>query len=276
MKIAHFSDCHISGHFCPEIIPSLFSKRITGMTNLYLKRKYQLLNSENNLYRVLKSINAVNPDYIVFSGDISALSLKDEFFRAKEIIYNSIEKDKIMIIPGNHDIYTFLTSKYDLFHKIFTSKYDLISRFPYPKIRFFNNEILFLSLNTSRFNPLFMDASGYVKEDEISFLEDYLKDIPDNIPRFLIIHHSIFLPDGTIDTYFHRLRNYKRILHFIKKNNIKYLLSGHIHKNYIIYNKEYDFTQYNPGSTAKNQNYGYFLYDLNKDNRLEYKFIYPE
>lgn len=274
MKIAHFSDCHVSCRLRPGLLPSLLSKRMTGLINLYTRRRYQLFNSEKNLYKVMKDIKARKPDFIVFSGDVTAISLKDEFSRAREIIYNFIEPDRLFLIPGNHDIYTYLTSKNDLFHQIFTSKNEFIN-FPYPKIRFFDENILFISLNSARFNPLFFDASGYVKKNEIDKAEAFLNSIDqDKIAvKILIIHHSIYKPGKKTDSYLHGLRNFRTVIEFIKRNNIHFLFSGHIHKQYIVEDRENNFTQYNPGSTAKEGHSGYFIYDLNRDNSLEYRYI---
>ncbi len=272
MQIAHFSDSHITAPFSPGIIPGLFSKRIAGFLNLYLRRRYQLINAERNLLNVLRDIKARGVDYIVFSGDITAISLKHEFLRAREIIYNFIDKKKLFIIPGNHDQYTYLTSKNDLFHSFFTSKDDFIS-YPYPKIRIFEDQAIFVSINTSRFNPLFFDASGYADPAEIGLAQDFLNKNKKDMPVFLIIHHSLLAPGGIRDVFFHRLRNEKDILDFIGKNHIKYVLSGHIHKYYIISCKNPQFTQYNPGSTARGSNPGYFLYTLKKGHEIESEYI---
>ncbi len=272
MKIAHFSDSHITAPFRAGLIPALFSKRLTGMVNLYLRRRYQLSYSERNLNRVLNDIKGRNVDYTIFSGDISSFSLRDEFLRAREIIYNSINDDKIYLIPGNHDQYTYLTSKNDLFHSIFTSKNDFAS-FPYPKIRIFKGEIIFLSINTARFNPLFFDASGHADMSEIARAQAFLDSIRDNIPVILVIHHSLLRPDGSKDSYFHKIRNDRDIFDFIRKNNIKHVFSGHIHKAYISSDSEFGFTQYNPGSTAKNTECGYFLYNFADGLLRDYQYI---
>lgn len=270
MKIAHFSDCHITGPFKLTNFHSIFTKRLTGTFNVYTKRSHILKDAEKKLYATLKHIIQKHPDMVLFSGDISSLSLKSEFLRAREIIYNTISHEKLFLIPGNHDRYTFLTSKTDLFHRIFTSEYDYLS-YPYPKIRFLNNGTLLLSLNTARFNPLFFDASGFVKKSEILHAQTIIDKTPENRGILLIMHHSIYKKNENVDTYYHRIRNYQEILRFIKKNNIKAVLSGHIHKAYIHYDKYNQFTQYNPGPTLLNNenNQGYFLYRLTNNGDIE-------
>ena len=273
MRFAHFSDCHI--HVPPSITDAhyLLSKRASGYLNLLLRRRH-LLQAENNLYKLCRHIRSRNVDFVVFSGDISAIALPAEFLRAREIIYNSINPESLLIIPGNHDYYTFFSQKTNAFERCFSlsSKSDFpISKTDfsaYPKIRIVGN-VLFLALNSARFNPLFFDASGRISQDQLRKASELLDTVNHSGITCLVLHHSLFLPCGRFDVPFHGLVNSRSVLRFCQTQGIHYILSGHIHRVSIVQTRS--ISQYNPGSAAQCGHFGYFLYE-SSDSGLRARF----
>ena len=85
---------------------------------------------EENLKKQAKK--GLNPDIVVLTGDVTTQAKIEEFLKAEHflsflnIIFPYLRKDKIFIIPGNHDLSRFLSSihpkfKFDNFKQFYES-----------------------------------------------------------------------------------------------------------------------------------------------------------
>ena len=73
-KLAHLSDIHCGGgHFVPELME-----------------------------RAIADINALDPDIVVCSGDLTTYGFKEEFAQAKRFL-DRIVCESFVVVPGNHD-----------------------------------------------------------------------------------------------------------------------------------------------------------------------------
>jgi 3',5'-cyclic AMP phosphodiesterase CpdA len=103
MKIAHFSDPHISA--LPDSFGAVFDKRILGTANYLLRRRF--LHDESMLVAAVDFILANPPDAVVCTGDITSTGSPREF-RAAMAILNPLTKlrdTRFVYVPGNHDAY---------------------------------------------------------------------------------------------------------------------------------------------------------------------------
>jgi Icc protein len=72
--IAHLSDIHCGDpHFVPDLMD-----------------------------RAISEINAMKPDIVVCSGDLTTFGFKEEYAQAKEYL-DKIECESFVVVPGNHD-----------------------------------------------------------------------------------------------------------------------------------------------------------------------------
>ena len=114
--IIHISDLHF--HSYPKKLSEFNAKRILGATNLLFRRAREF--PLNRAELLVKKIQKMEWDHLVISGDITQLSLEREFSLARKVLDPLlIKKDRVTVIPGNHDRYVNELSGKDLFTKYF-------------------------------------------------------------------------------------------------------------------------------------------------------------
>ncbi|HEY2517480.1 MAG TPA: metallophosphoesterase [Polyangiaceae bacterium] len=105
MKIAHFSDLHVLS--LEGVGPHRFlNKRLTGLTNLRLKRGHA--HRPSLVRAVAREIKGSGADHVVITGDLTNLALETEFAAVRALLDEELglSPDAVSIIPGNHDLYT--------------------------------------------------------------------------------------------------------------------------------------------------------------------------
>ena len=102
LRIAHVSDLHVLAPLGVKLRRVLFNKRVTGYANLLLKRARVF--RRDYLLAVLAAAAAA-ADQVVVTGDITNLSLEDEYDEAYRLLADVARTTEVTVIPGNHDIY---------------------------------------------------------------------------------------------------------------------------------------------------------------------------
>lgn len=104
MRILHFGDIHFWRlRFDWDFY---YPKRFLGLANLALRRRHKF--PPHLAWRVARAIVDEQADLVVFSGDLSTMSLDAEFRDAAAAFAPLYEKwgERLVVIPGNHDRYT--------------------------------------------------------------------------------------------------------------------------------------------------------------------------
>ena len=104
MKILHFGDIHV---WRLRLAPDFwYLKRILGTVNLTLRRRFRFPGRYPQL--VADEVLRSDADAVIFSGDMSTMSLVPEFEEAARLFAPIYEKwgDRFFCIPGNHDRYS--------------------------------------------------------------------------------------------------------------------------------------------------------------------------
>ena len=105
LRILHLSDLHLP---LSQAAPahSLLGKRFLGWVNLKMLR--------SNTHRIdafrflLGRVAAEEADAVVLSGDLVNLAYDFEFRQVAELLAQAgLNPDRCMLVPGNHDRYTF-------------------------------------------------------------------------------------------------------------------------------------------------------------------------
>lgn len=147
--------------------------RIIQITDLHINHNDDLVNNvdtRKNFVKVLDEATALNPDLMVFTGDLC-------YQRSNPKIYEWIKSklterniSNYYVIPGNHDNSIELAHSFDLDHCIHGEELYYI-RYP---------------------NMLFLDTSpGYCSIGQWNWLEEMLKNISmENL--FVFMHHPPF------------------------------------------------------------------------------------
>ncbi|MBM9575644.1 metallophosphoesterase [Leptospira sp. 201903070] len=227
MKILHLSDLHF-----PTRIPflQLRGKMIVGYLNYTLRRRKKYPSYVWS--SILKSVETLNPEAIVVSGDITNVSHELEFQAAGKIL-SELPQDKIFYIPGNHDRYTKHAVGGNPFFEKYFSKLsgDSISHnAEYIRIKKIG-DLHFVGWDSSL--PLsILNAYGTIQPQVVETTQKILREkkIEDYV---LVCHHPIWNPEERQETIHHRLRNREEIAVLLKKQPPLAFLHGHVHTNWV-------------------------------------------
>ncbi|MDF3821900.1 metallophosphoesterase [Leptospira sp. 96542] len=222
MKIIHISDLHF-----PKKLPvlGLRGKAIVGYLNYRLRRnsKYPL-RLVNDLVRTIQSLDY---DALVISGDLTNVSHPSEFLYAKELL-TPILDHRCFMIPGNHDRYQKKAiGPNPLFESVFgewmgdTNDSDFYLRTKMIK------KTLFVGWDSNSVLPI-AKANGYVNEEVIQKTLDTIR-----TPYVLVCHHPIWNPKHQEESFGHRMTNRRTVVEKLKSNPPILYLHGHTHTNWI-------------------------------------------
>ena len=116
--LVHLSDLHLLSLRNAQW-QELLNKRIYGLISKLISNKgkinYHLLTAS-----IERELDRTKPDSIVFTGDITHLSLQEEYKKSRDWLDKLAHDSEIMLVPGNHDHYS---SKSDPNNLEFLEKY---------------------------------------------------------------------------------------------------------------------------------------------------------
>ncbi len=231
MRIGHISDLHILDLDKPRPLQFL-NKRLVGGLNLLLNRSSA--HSAAVVKRAVTRLDALDVDHIVISGDLTNLALDSEFTAARHIV-DSIPnaKQRVSIVPGNHDYYTpgsVRNRRFEGHFQPFLSsdlpQYQLDTKYPYCHLR---GDVAIIGLNSGIASP-WLFATGRVGDDELEATAQLLE-APEVQQRFklVVIHHPL-LPDKHHAIQFNRrLLNSDAVLDVVRRGDVDLVLHGHNH-----------------------------------------------
>jgi len=251
MKIGHISDLHILSLKGTKFY-EFFNKRIIGGANLLFNRK--------NEYKIefikwlIEDINKKDLDYLVITGDLTNLALVSEFKKVVELLSTlKIAKERIIVIPGNHDNYTKSAYKKKLFAKYMkpwmANHAELKDGEEWPIVRVVD-DILITGFSSSISSCPFCSA-GKISKRQLEVFDDFAKKNSDKFKINLLHHH---LPELTKRKKFmDGLRNREEVLEYFSENKIDMVLHGHKHKNshYKVNFNNYDINVYEAGASGR-------------------------
>ena len=211
IRIAHVSDLHFLSRTGAQWRRIIFNKRLTGYANLILHRG--CVHRREYLLAVLSAAVA-RADHLVVTGDITNLSLENEYDEARALLDKAAQRTEVTVVPGNHDIYLPSTHRRRRFphhfHRFLQSDLPQLARdlpagrFPCVKLR---GRVAIIALSSGVPRPPFV-ASGYVGHPQLEALETVLAH-PEVQQRtsIVLIHHPpvdtrpriVQLRDGLVD-----------------------------------------------------------------------------
>jgi 3',5'-cyclic AMP phosphodiesterase CpdA len=169
---------------------------------------------------LLRTIEALSPDLVVVSGDLTQRAKKWEFAEAADFL-DKVNVPKL-IVPGNHDIPLF----------------NLYRRFLKPLKRFGHflkergltvysgNKIFVLGLNTAR---SFTWKEGDISEEQLMQLEESFKDCPPESYKIVVMHHPIWACRG--QKRINVMDRSEEALALFHSLQIDAVLTGHLHRD---------------------------------------------
>lgn len=191
MRLVHLTDPHLSS-LDGVRFSSLLGKRLSGYLSWRNNRSKHHLPAV--LERLVAAVRAENADQLLLTGDLVQIGLESELRQASEWLAALDTPEKVMLVPGNHDIYaggsaatvSRLWSDYLFQSAAPAAAGDLTARFP---LRRRLGKIDLIGLSSGCVTPVFM-ASGRLGRAQLNRLEAMLqKSVAEGQAVVILIHH---------------------------------------------------------------------------------------
>ena len=234
-----------------------------------------------SIKRGIKEINLLNPDFVIISGDLvfGQLYFK-EYTREYKKCYEMIQMFDVptFLVPGNHDGYRRLGEDGlemwgDYFGQFYYSfdfgnyHFQGINSYDWPeKYRW-------------SIGPIALTWGGYIKDDQLDWIEYDLKENTDSNLSFMFMHHNPIW-DTKKDTLINKgYYNRGQLLDLIDLYDVDMVLSGHVHFDDVtIQNDTIFITTTTPESKIEFEDgyWGYRLVKIENGNIKSYNYKEPK
>jgi 3',5'-cyclic AMP phosphodiesterase CpdA len=232
IRLAHFSDIHVTASPLGWRAGDWFSKRLTSWLNHRLGRARRFALAEEIVQRLMDDLVRRGVDHVVFSGDATALGFESEISRAAELLRVNQLAIPGLAIPGNHDYCTASAEASGGFERHFTSWQagERVGEERYPFAQQVG-PVWLIAVNAATGNRLPWNASGAVGVQQLERLKRLLATL-DNGPKILVLHFPICLSGGQPEAGHHGLRDLEAVLDVANAGGVNLWLHGHRHTPY--------------------------------------------
>ncbi len=222
MEIVQLSDIHVGSQFREEIFE-----------------------------KVIDEVNALKPDTVVITGDLTNEGLVSEYEKCKDLV-SKLNVDKVIAISGNHD---YRNTGYLVFKKYF----------PFQTINELSDDVVIVTLGTERPDR----NEGEVGYRQTLWLERTMKKYEDKITILAMHHHLIGIPDTGSERV--TILDAGDVLRTILDTKVDLVLCGHKHRPWIW--RFNNLSIVNAGTTSSDRMRGLFENTYNivnvEKNKLE-------
>lgn len=221
MRIALIGDIHT---FTLKLHPRrMFSRRIMGQSNLWLNRRFRF--NHRILDLLFDRVRAIEPDLVLFSGDVTTTSLEDEFLDVERYLRPLSDEFRTILVPGNHDRYTFRAAKVRRIESLLQG--IIPDEFPHfeeltPKWRL-------LALDSA--TPGFVFARGALGPTQMQGTRERLADLSPEDGVVVLCHYPVTLPAGVPSSWAHNLAEERALRELLSDCPARVVfLHGHVHR----------------------------------------------
>ena len=225
MRIAHLTDIHVTEK--PRWT-QILGKRLWGSFQLFGLGKAAQFSREVQ-ETLAAAVADLEPDVVVVTGDLTSQALPQEFERFREIFEPLFARQNTILLPGNHDTYTWPTAggvRADAYLQ------PWIGEGEYPRVRDLGS-VVFVSICCARPG---LYARGLCPEEQLVRLDSVLGDPAlEGKTVILLMHYATRDKDGgPYDVYYECLANASAVEAVIggHSERISAILHGHVHRGY--------------------------------------------
>jgi 3',5'-cyclic AMP phosphodiesterase CpdA len=234
--LAHLSDPHLASWSLDNPL-ALLGKRVTGFLSWRLKRAK--IHRTEILDRLLDDLRATSPDHIAVTGDLTNISLPQEFTAAATWLKRLGPAADVSVIPGNHDAY--VPQSFDQAIGLWRDNMaglmpgdpealqaaeqpvGSLDDFPYVRQR---GPIALIGASTA-VPTLPFSAAGELGARQLSRLAETLEKLgAAGLFRVLMIHHPPFVAYGGRRK---SLRDHVALQSVLRAKGVELVLHGHTH-----------------------------------------------
>ena len=221
MRIALIGDIHL---FTLKIHPKrLLSRRVMAHTNLWLNRRHRF--NHALLPDLVAHAKAIDPELVLFSGDVSTSSLESEFEELLEVVKPLTDHIPGVLVPGNHDRYTFKSRRVARIERLL----ERVMPQKFPHMRELTPGWKLLALDSAIPNRVM--SRGALGETQFREAERIIRDVPEGEGLLVLCHYPCTLPPRVPSAWSHDLRENTRLRRALADCRGRVVfIHGHIHK----------------------------------------------
>ena len=218
------------------------NKRLLGWFSWWSERRY--VHRPELLRALFEDLKSQKPDHVAVTGDLTNISLEQEFIAAKELLGELGSPSWVSLVPGNHDAYVRVprARAWDRWSSYMASDEaveaagragaaltaPLAAEFPTLRIR---GPIAFVGLCTAQPTAPGL-ASGRVGSEQLERLAASLSELgSQGMCRVVLSHHSVS-DDGLSRR--RRLSDSADVRAVLKEVGAELVLHGHGHRTQIV------------------------------------------
>jgi len=225
MRLVLIGDIH-SYRLC---VPpwSMLSKRFLGQMNLWFNRRHRF--DRALLAPLVRQVQTVEPDMLLFSGDLTSTALPGEFDDVVEALSPIAEACPTVMTPGNHDRYTFASACRRHFESaagdFVPKRFPHFTRLPSPADRWH-----LLALDGAV--PRIISSRGLIGADQIAQARKQIDSLTDSDGLVVLCHYALGRPPGQGRMrWSHRLADVADVEAMLADSPARILyLHGHVHE----------------------------------------------
>jgi 3',5'-cyclic AMP phosphodiesterase CpdA len=265
VKLAHFSDVHLTARRLGWRVRDVFGKRSTGWVNVKLLGRGRRFRHANDVIGVLRAELAAREfDHLVFSGDATTLAFPAEMSEAAARLgVGEAALPPGIAVPGNHDLYLNRVVRDRVFEEAFApwQQGQRVSEEHYPFARKVGH-VWLIGLNSAKPNFWLWDATGRVGDAQLERFRALCATLDDG-PRVVVSHYPLLTQAYTPEPRWHRLRDWRRVRDTAGECGVSLWLHGHRHGWYVLpASANLPFPTICAGSSTQTRRWGYHEYTI--------------
>jgi 3',5'-cyclic AMP phosphodiesterase CpdA len=265
LRLAHFSDIHLTARPLGWRMRDAFNKRTAGWANLAILGRGKSFQHANDVTAALRREFATRGfDQLVFSGDATALGFPNEMMEAaRRLGVGDSTLPPGIAVPGNHDVYVGPSARQRLFEEAFALwQYgERVNAEDYPFARKVGH-VWLIALNSAKPNFLMWDASGRVGDGQLARFRELCNRLEDG-PRIVVSHYPILMENHKPEPRWHQLRDWARVRDVAAECGVRLWLHGHRHRWYLLPRAaNLPFATICTGSSTQVRRWGYHDYTI--------------
>ncbi len=236
MKLAHYSDIHVTLSPVGQGLKTVLGKRAMGTLNYYVGgRKRHFDQAEARIRLLLEDIDGQQVDHALCTGDITQMSYEEEFELCQKAFGERLSQpERYTVIPGNHDRYTPEADSSNRFEKYFGQLGSPNRK--YPHLKDLAEGVSLLLIDVTRSAGM-LDSSGLCGPEQQQKLEKLLAGCTQKDSfTILAMHYGILRANGNPDRPGHSIRDIDSLRMTFANTNYRLdmILHGHMHQSYSV------------------------------------------
>ncbi|MBI2378902.1 MAG: metallophosphoesterase [Deltaproteobacteria bacterium] len=269
VRIAHYSDIHVTMPPIGQLRDSLEPKRIVGSLNYYLgNRRGHFRGVEGRIEALLADVDEQSIDHAICTGDLTAMSFEAELERAAALFGDRLGRpERLTVLPGNHDRYTVRADRERRFEAFFGSVGSPGGGYPFRKS--IAKGVSLVAIDVCRSTSL-LDSSGQAGAEQLARARELLAEAKER-GEFVIfaLHYALLRKSGRRDRRSHGVRDDVEVMGLLEDPEVRVdlVIHGHVHEAYALADRRVPIVCAG-SATDLHQRCGYNIYEIDVPSGL--------